>query len=83
MQRIIAVLALALALVVALPGLAAASDDPFFSEQWGLDAIGAETAWNQGRGAGVTIAVGGNRVASAPPRATGKQRAGERLGSKT
>ncbi len=57
MQRIIAVVALALALVVALPGLAAASDDPFFSEQWSLGAIGAETAWNQGRGAGVTIAV--------------------------
>ncbi|MDQ3304542.1 MAG: S8 family serine peptidase, partial [Actinomycetota bacterium] len=57
MQRIVGVLALAVSLIVALPGVATASDDPFFSEQWGLEAIGAEAAWSQGRGAGMVIAV--------------------------
>jgi subtilisin family serine protease len=57
MQRIVGVLALAVSLIVALPGVATASNDPFFPEQWGLEAIGAEAAWSQGRGAGMVIAV--------------------------
>ncbi len=57
MQRIFGVLALIVALVLALPAVAIASNDPFFSQQWGLEAIGAETAWNQGRGAGTLIAI--------------------------
>ncbi|MDP9452542.1 MAG: S8 family serine peptidase [Actinomycetota bacterium] len=57
MQRIVGVVALAAALVVGLPGVATASNDPFFPEQWALEAIGAEAAWSQGRGAGAVIAV--------------------------
>ncbi len=57
MQRIFGVLALVLGLVLALPAVATASNDPFFSQQWGLEAIGAETAWSQGRGAGMIIAI--------------------------
>ncbi|HSH22684.1 MAG TPA: S8 family serine peptidase, partial [Acidimicrobiales bacterium] len=57
MQRILGAVALALALVVALPGIALASDDPFFPDQWNLASIGAETAWSKGRGAGTVIAV--------------------------
>ncbi len=57
MHRILGVLALALALVVGLPGVAVASDDPFFIQQWSLTSIGAEAAWTEGRGAGTVIAV--------------------------
>ncbi|MGI8758468.1 MAG: S8 family serine peptidase [Acidimicrobiales bacterium] len=57
MHRIFGVLALAVALVVSLPGMAVASNDPFFPQQWGLANIGAETAWNQSRGAGIVIAI--------------------------
>ncbi|CAN5788657.1 hypothetical protein BH23ACT1_BH23ACT1_14440 [soil metagenome] len=57
MQRIAGVLVCALALVLALPATATASNDPFFSQQWGLEAIGAEAAWAKGRGAGTVIAV--------------------------
>ncbi len=57
MQRMVGVLALALGLVLALPTVALASDDPFFEQQWALEAIGAEAAWSQGRGAGITIAI--------------------------
>ncbi|MBW3610234.1 MAG: S8 family serine peptidase [Actinobacteria bacterium] len=57
MQRIVGVLALALALLLALPGVATASNDPLFPQQWALDAIGAETAWSRGRGGGTIIAV--------------------------
>ncbi len=57
MHRILGVLALTLALVVGLPGVAAASDDPFFPQQWNLTTVGAEAAWDVGRGAGTVIAV--------------------------
>ncbi|MBW3574370.1 MAG: S8 family serine peptidase [Actinobacteria bacterium] len=57
MHRILGALALAVALVVALPGIALASDDPFFDDQWNLSAIGAEAAWSRGRGAGTVIAI--------------------------
>ncbi len=57
MQRIIGVLVCAVALVLVTPTSALASNDPFFSQQWGLEVIGAETAWTQGRGAGMVIAV--------------------------
>ncbi len=57
MQRIIGVLVCAVALVLVTPASALASNDPFFAQQWGLEIIGAETAWTQGRGAGTVIAV--------------------------
>ena len=57
MQRIVGVLVCALALVLVVPASASASNDPFFNQQWGLEAIGAEAAWAEGRGAGTVIAV--------------------------
>ena len=57
MHRFLGVLALATALVAAVPGVAVASDDPFFPQQWNLASIGAEAAWTRGRGAGIVIAV--------------------------
>lgn len=57
MQRIVGMLMLACALVLLLPLPATASNDPFFTQQWGLEVIGAEAAWAQGRGAGTVIAV--------------------------
>ncbi len=40
-----------------IAGPAHATSDPLTPQQWGLDLIGAPTAWSTGRGAGVTIAV--------------------------
>lgn len=57
MKRTVGVLALALGLVLALPAVAIASDDAFFPEQWALEVIGAETAWSQGTGSGMVIAI--------------------------
>jgi len=38
-------------------GAASASNDQYFSQQWGLQKIGAESAWTVARGAGVLIGV--------------------------
>ena len=60
MERMRIRIAAALALVVVLTaGVAAARtpDDPGFALQWGLDQIGAPTAWDTGDGAGMTIAI--------------------------
>ncbi|MBW3548271.1 MAG: S8 family serine peptidase [Actinobacteria bacterium] len=59
--------ALVLALVALVPAVAGASNDPFFPQQWGLQAIGAEGAWGAGRGGGVIIAVVDTGVDAAHP----------------
>ncbi|PLS75372.1 MAG: hypothetical protein CYG61_07655, partial [Actinobacteria bacterium] len=55
-SRLLLVAVAALSLVAA-PDPANAVTDPRLSEQWGLPAIGAPTAWSVGIGNGVTIAV--------------------------
>ncbi len=55
MKRIVLACAL---LVVALPTAAsAATSDPLFAEQWGLNQINAEQAWATSTGAGQVIAI--------------------------
>lgn len=46
------------AAIVVVP-LAAGADpgDPFWSDQWGMEKVGAEAAWGTARGGGITIAV--------------------------
>ena len=42
--------------MIAAP-LQAAPNDPEFPEQWGMQKVGAETAWTRSKGAGVKIAI--------------------------
>ncbi|MFP5309833.1 MAG: S8 family serine peptidase [Actinomycetes bacterium] len=49
--------AVALLAVVALPTAALAAEDPFRSQQWHLERIGASAAWARTTGDGVVIAV--------------------------
>jgi len=57
-SRLIALLSAALVSVALIGGSAAqASNDPYFSKQWGLTKIQAEQAWPTATGAGVTVAV--------------------------
>jgi serine protease len=55
--RPVRVIAAALALLVLLPAVAFATNDPYRVQQWSLDRIGVEEAWSQSRGAGVVVAV--------------------------
>jgi len=55
-RRVLAVVA-AGALLVALPGIARASDDPDYQLQYGPQQIHAPEAWSVARGKGVTIAI--------------------------
>lgn len=50
-----AVLGCVLALL--LPSLARASDDPMFAQQWGLQQVGAPSAWAISQGAGVLVGI--------------------------
>jgi peptidoglycan/LPS O-acetylase OafA/YrhL len=52
-----AALAVPLLACVALPAHGAETEDPYRSQQWSLDTIGAPEAWRLGRGAGTTVAV--------------------------
>ena len=45
------------ALAMALPSTAFASNDPLFSQQWGLAQIGAPSAWATSTGAGVKVGI--------------------------
>src|SRR5438445_9005018 len=45
------------ALAMALPSTAFASNDPLFSQQWGLAQIGAQSAWATSTGAGVKVGI--------------------------
>jgi serine protease len=49
-----------------LQALADVTPDPGRAQQWGLDAIGADAAWEVTRGAGVVVAVVDTGVAPAP-----------------
>jgi serine protease len=51
------VVAALLVLLAALPAVAWATDDPYRIQQWSLDRIGVEAAWETTRGAGVVVAV--------------------------
>jgi subtilisin family serine protease len=51
------VVAALLALLAALPAVAWAADDPYRIQQWSLDRIGVEAAWDRSRGAGIVVAV--------------------------
>lgn len=53
MRRIVT----AAVLVLLTPAVAWASNDPGFSQQWGIQRIGAEAAWPAGDGSGITIGV--------------------------
>jgi len=44
-------------LLAVVPSPVRASDDSFGDRQWGLRKVGAERAWEAGRGAGATIAI--------------------------
>jgi subtilisin family serine protease len=56
--RSVAVMSASLVALVLLAGTSAyASNDPYFSKQWGLTRIQAEPAWATATGAGTTIAV--------------------------
>jgi subtilisin family serine protease len=56
-DRVRAVAAALLALLVLLPGAALGTNDPYRVQQWALDRIGVEQAWQVSRGAGVVVAV--------------------------
>src|SRR5256884_8939623 len=45
------------ALAMVLPSTAFASNDPLFSQQWGLAQIGAQSAWATSTGAGVKVGI--------------------------
>jgi serine protease len=55
--RPVRVIAAALVLLVLLPAVALATNDPYRAQQWSLDRIRVEEAWTQSRGAGVVVAV--------------------------
>jgi subtilisin family serine protease len=55
-RRVVAVLA-GLALAAGFSPPAHASNDPSFEKQWGINAIGAPTAWARTTGAGVRIGI--------------------------
>ena len=44
-------------IVLAVPSIAMASNDPYYSLQWGLTRIGGPTAWSVSKGAGQVVAV--------------------------
>jgi subtilisin family serine protease len=46
-----------LAVLLVLPAVAWAADDPYRLQQWALDRIRVDEAWAHGRGAGVVVAV--------------------------
>lgn len=54
-RKSIALAAAGACLMLAVPSAVTASNDPRFSEQWGLHKIGAEPAWGAARGEGVLI----------------------------
>lgn len=56
MRRGLLVLLLVMVAMIAAP-LQAAPNDPRYSEQWGMQKVGAETAWTRSKGAGVKIAI--------------------------
>lgn len=43
--------------VVLIPAPAGASDDPDYEQQWGMELIGAPSAWSKTTGSGVTIGI--------------------------
>jgi subtilisin family serine protease len=49
--------AVAVLLLLAVPALALATNDPYRDQQWGLDTIGVDAAWEVSRGAGAVVAV--------------------------
>ncbi|MGH9264876.1 MAG: S8 family serine peptidase [Acidimicrobiales bacterium] len=72
MRRLGAVAVSVLALVVASPGTASATNDTYFSRQWALAQIGAEQAWTRSTGSGVTIGIVDTGVDAGHPDLAGK-----------
>jgi thermitase len=56
-SRALAFVALTSIVLTVVVGPAGASNDPRFAEQWGLEQIGAPTAWGTTTGAGVRIGI--------------------------
>lgn len=57
MRRLLAVAVAVVGLVVVPAGAASATDDTYFSRQWGLEQIGAPQAWTRSTGGGITIGI--------------------------
>jgi serine protease len=55
--RRVRVVAATLALLLSVPLVAWATDDPYRSQQWALGHLGVERAWSEARGAGTVVAV--------------------------
>jgi serine protease len=55
--RPVRTIAAALVVLVVLPAVAWAADDPYRGQQWALDRIRVEETWTASRGAGVVVAV--------------------------
>ena len=72
MRRLLAVAVSVLALLVASPGTASASNDTYFARQWALTQIGAERAWTRSTGSGITIGIVDTGVDLSHPDLAGK-----------
>lgn len=72
MRRLLIVAVSVVALLAALTGTASATNDTYFSRQWGLSQVSAPQAWARSTGSGITIGIVDTGVDIGHPDLAGK-----------